>query len=80
MSSNDRLQKLLWLGLVLAGTSKLKCLRACVLGKTGQQNHSKMQAFSRGEFKVLLKVYERWTNSYQLESKFSGNMGSNELL
>ena len=39
-----------------------------------------MQAFSRGEFKVLLKVYERWTNSYQLESKFSGNVGSNELL
>ena len=33
----------LWLGLVLAGTSKLMCLRACVLGKTGLQNHSKMQ-------------------------------------
>ena len=55
----------LWLGLVLADTSKLICLRACVLGKTGLQNHSKMQAVSRGLFKVLLKVYERRTNSYQ---------------
>ena len=60
-----RLRCKLWLGLVLAGTSKLMCLRACVLGKTGLQNHSKMQAVSRGLFKVLLKVYERRTNSYQ---------------
>ena len=30
-------------GLVLAGTSKLMCLRASVLGKNGLQNHSKMQ-------------------------------------
>ena len=56
---------MLWLGLVLAGTSKLMCLCACVLGKTGLQNHSKMQAVSRGVLKVLLKVYERRTNSYQ---------------
>ena len=54
-------------GLVLAGTSKLMCLRACVLGKTGLQNHSKMQAVSRRVFKVLLNVYERRTRDREIK-------------
>ena len=50
-----RLRCKFWLGLVLAGTSKLMCLCARVLGKTGLQNHSKIQAVSRGVFKSAVK-------------------------
>ena len=50
-----RLRCKFWLGLVLAGTSKPMCLCARVLGKTGLQNHSKIQAVSRGVFKSAVK-------------------------
>ena len=50
-----RLRCKFWLGLVLACTSKLMCLCARVLGKTGRQNHSKIQAVSRGVFKSAVK-------------------------